>query len=94
MANKIYINDVGLEILIDMQQDISDATTYEMLVLKDGVEVTWDSSIYEDKYLRYVTEVDDLDVAGIYYIQGNFVFPGGWSGLGETVNFTVHPKWR
>jgi len=94
MANKIYVGDIGLEIIIDMQEDINDATTYEMLVLKDGEQVTWDAAIYEDRYLRYVTEEDDLDSSGVYHIQGNFVFPTGWTGLSETVNFTVHPKWK
>ena len=61
MANKIYVGDVGLEIIIDMQEDISAATTYEMLVLKNGTEVIWDASIYNDRYLKYVTEADDLD---------------------------------
>ncbi len=94
MANKIYIGDVGLGIIIDMQENISEATTYEMLVLKNGTEVTWAASIYNDRYLRYITGVTDLDVAGTYFIQGNFLFPGGWSGLGETVTFVVHPEWR
>jgi len=94
MANKIYIDDVGLEIIIDMQVNISAATTYEMKVYKNGSEVTWDSAIYNERYIRYVTEADDLDVAGTYYIQGSFVFPGGWNGRSETVNFTVHKKWR
>ena len=93
MANKIYVGDVGLEIIIDMQEDISAATTYEMLVLKNGTEVIWDASIYNDRYLKYVTEADDLDDAGIYFIQGNLVL-GGWSGLGETVTFVVNPKWK
>ena len=94
MANKIYIDDVGLEIIIDMKEDISDATTYEMLVWKDGEEVTWASSVYNNNYLRYVTIDGDLDVAGTYHVQGHFVFPGGWSGLSETISFVVHRKWR
>ena len=94
MANKIYVDDIYLEIIIDMQESISDATTHEMLILKNGVEVTWLSSIYNDRYLRYLTVAGDLDVAGTYFIQPNFVFPGGWSGLGETVSFVVNKKWR
>jgi len=94
MANKIYIGDVGLEIIVDMQEDISEATTYEMLVLKDGVEVIWAASIYNDRYLRYITAADDLDVAGTYLIHGNLVFPGGWSGLSEVVSFVVNKKWK
>lgn len=94
MANKIYVGDLGLEIIIDMHEDISEATTYEMLVLKDGTEVTWAASIYNDRYLRYITAAVDLDVAGTYFIQGNLLFPGGWSGLGETVTFVVNKKWK
>ena len=94
MSNKIYIGDVGLEIIIDMQADISAATTHDMKVYKNGEEVTWAASIYNINYLRYVTATDDLDVAGTYYVQGYLVFPLGWSGRGETVNFTVHKKWK
>ena len=35
MANKVYIDDIGLEIIIDMQMDVSDATTYSMKVMKE-----------------------------------------------------------
>ena len=94
MPNKIYVGDDSLEIIIDMQEDISEATTFDLLVLKDGVQVTWVATIYNDNFLRYITETDDLDVIGIYYVQGNFVFPGGWSGLSETSNFRVWPKWK
>ena len=94
MANKIYIDDIGLEIIIDLQTDISDATTYDMLVYKNGAEETWTAAIYNTNFLRYVTVDGDLDVAGIYYIQPKLAFAGGWSGLGETVNFKVNQKWR
>jgi len=94
MANKIYVGDIGLEIIIDMQTDISDATTYDMLVYKDGVEVTWVAAIYETNYLRYVTEADDLDIVGVYRIQGSLAFEDGWSGRSETVTFRVLPKWK
>ena len=94
MANKIYIDDIRLEIIIDLQMDISDATTYNMMVYKNGEEITWDAAVYESNFLRYVTEDGDLDVAGTYYIQPKLAFFGGWSGLGETVNFTVNKKWR
>jgi len=94
MSNKVYVDDIGLEIIIDMQADISAAVTFSLTVLKNGVEVTWASAVYNDRYLRYVTASGDLDDAGVYYIQPNIAFTGGWSGKGETVNFTVHPKWR
>ena len=92
--NRIYVDDEGVEITININTDISTATVHQMKVYKNGEEVIWDSEIYEDQYLRYVTETDDLDWVGTYYVQGYFEFPGGFKGLARTVNFTVHPKWR
>ena len=68
--------------------------TFSLLVLKDGTEETWLSAVYNNRYLRYVTESGDLDSTGVYFIQPNLAFPDGWSGLGETVSFIVYPKWR
>ncbi len=95
MPNKIYIDDIALEIIIDIKEDISTLVTNDMLVLKNGVEVTWAAAIYNDNFLRYVTADGDLDVAGMYYIHPDCAFPpGGWDGLGELVSFRVWPKWH
>jgi len=95
--DRIYVDDENVEITIKVNADVTldTATVYSMKVLKNGVEVEWASTVYEEKYLRYVTGAGDLDVAGEYYVQGYFEFPdGGFKGLCRTINFTVHPKWR
>lgn len=92
--NRIYVDDEGVEITININTDISTATVHEMRVYKDGTEVTWDAEIYEESYLRYVTEEGDLDWAGVYFVQGYFEFPLGFKGLARTVNFKVWEKWK
>ena len=91
---KIYVETVGVVILIDMGTDISLASTHEMIVLKDGEETTWDSEVYQDNYLKYTTQDGDLDVAGTYIIHPNLEFTNGWSGVTKPVSFKVHPKWK
>lgn len=91
---KVYKDDVGTAIIIDMGQDISDATSLSLNVWKNGTEEIWTPEVYESNYLRYVTVSGDLDVAGMYYLQPVLAFPDGWSGKGNTVNFRVYDEYR
>lgn len=90
---RIYEGAVGVEILINMNMDISEATVHSMLVLKDGTETTWSATVYQSNYLRYVTEDGDLDDTGTYIIHPNITL-GGFSGLGDPVSFKVYEKWK
>ena len=89
VPSKIYKNDVGTVVLIDMVMDISDATTKLLRVLKMGVETVWYPEVYESTYLKYTVESGDLDVVGTYYLQPHLTFADGWSGRGNTVSFDV-----
>lgn len=87
---KIYAGTTNLEIIIDMQQDISNAIVHEVIVLKDGEESVWDAEVYESNCLRflYTSEL----VEGTYYLHPNLTI-NDWSGLANPVTFRVYPKW-
>lgn len=93
MPGKIYVGDVGTEILIDLQEDISMATDHILFVKKpDGSFVQWIAEVHDGQYLKYVCQEGDLDHKGTYKIQPKISI-AGWSGLGETVSFKVYDKW-
>lgn len=94
MPGKIYVGDIGTEILVDLQEDISMAMEHVLLVKKpDGTEDQWATSIHNDRYLKYICQVGDLDQKGKYKIQPQIVI-SGWKGLGETVKLIVYEKFN
>lgn len=70
---QVFVNDVGDEITLDTGQDLSEATALKMRVIRltDGVTDIWTASIDENNPERmvYVTDDDDLSLAGIYEIR-------------------------
>lgn len=53
--SKVYVNDIGTVILLDVGSDITGATVANIKVQKpDGLEYIWIGSIYEKKYVKYV----------------------------------------
>ena len=89
MADKHYRGEIGLTIIVDIGQDITTAGSYSLKVRKPGgTEVSWAASIYNTNYLKYVTETDDLDEAGTYYLQ-SYIEIDQWKGRGETADFDI-----
>ena len=90
---KVYVGDVGLEIIIDMQESMALATNISFLTRKpDGEEVVWTGiQIVETNKLKYTTQAGDLDKAGIYKVQPKLTL-GQWTGKGHTVFFRVYEK--
>ncbi len=91
MADKIYVGDIGTEILVDCAADISTASNPVIEVKKpDGTVVQWPATLQGTTTLRYVTQAGDLDQEGRYLVQArpNIL---GWSGRGETARFVVRP---
>jgi len=90
MSNKVYVGDVGTEIILNCGQDLTGATGVQIKVKKpDLTTTTWTASVYNNNYIKYVIQTNDLDQAGIYYLQASLTL-GAWSGLGETAMLKVH----
>ncbi len=90
MEDKIYQGDVGLEINVNCQEDLSSATSPKILIKKpDGNIIEKDASI-SGTSLIYITIANDLDLTGLYRIQPKLSI-GSWSGSGVTTRFFVQP---
>jgi len=87
--SKVYVGDVGTEIILDCKEDISAATVSDILAKKpNGVVVTWIGTVISLTKIKYATVASDLDMAGTWKLQVK-VTVAGWSGLGETVDLKV-----
>lgn len=90
MAGKVYVGDVGTEIILDCMTDISGATTTEIVAQKpNGSRVTWPAQIVESTKLKYVTIQGDLSHPGLWKLQARVVLPD-WSGRGETFEVRIY----
>jgi len=90
---KIYVDDVGTEIKIDMQESMVSASNMSFLVRKpDGEEKIWTGiQVVETTKFKYTTQSGDLDKAGIYKVQPKLTL-GTWTGKGYTINFRVYEE--
>ena len=98
MANKIYVNDVGTAIVLNLGVDLSGGVSPELHVSKpDGTIVVWPATLHTvsqvPNYVRYVTRAGDLDQPGKYKVQAHITI-GGWTGHSETVQFTVYEEFK
>lgn len=93
--DKIYVGDVGTVIKIDMQTDVSAATTTNFLVRNKGGDATWTATVdsNNDNVLEYTTVTDDFDVAGTYFIQP-YIVTTSWSGRGRTATLEVYEVFK
>jgi len=89
---KVFRGDIGTEIIIDMQIDISTATGISIAVEKpDGTTTTWTPFIYNTTSLKYIAVEGDFATAGVYTLQPRLTI-GSWSGSGTECTLTVYAK--
>ena len=89
---KIYAGDVGVEILLNCQEDISAASVKNVIIYKpDGVELVKEALVVGGTQLQYITQEGDLDLPGVYKVQPQITLLA-WAGLGETATFIVYNK--
>jgi hypothetical protein len=93
--SKTYKDDIGTVVIVDCGEDISSATTSDLIVLKpgDSTEYTWSGIVYNDNFVKYTTVAGNFDTVGIYKIQP-YVVLTTWAGLGETVEIRVHDRFE
>ena len=88
--SKIYVGDVGTEIILDCGVDLTTATSVAIKVKKPSTtqSVTWAATVLSPNSIRYITSTGDINVSGLYKLQAIVSMPG-WSGAGETVELYV-----
>lgn len=94
MPKRVYQGDEWVVIVIDLQEDISEAENPELEVLRpDNTIVKWIPTIFGRTCLRYAPSGSDLALVGTYKIQPVLTLHGK-RGRGETVTLVVHEKFK
>jgi hypothetical protein len=89
--SEICKGDIGTEINVDMQEDITGATVTKFKVRRpDGAVVEWTAEKDGLENLRYYTLANDLSQIGTYKLQPYVELPA-WKGHGAVVEFKVLP---
>lgn len=92
--SKLYTGDIGTVITINCGENISSATGTKFKVRKpDGTKAEWIASIHDSNYLQYTTIANDFDQVGIYTLQAHLTI-SGWTGSGESFDFTIHQAYK
>jgi len=90
---KIYVGDVGTEIIVDCGEDITNGVDPVLKVLlPDGTEVEWTCSVVETTKLRHVSDANTFKVKGQHKLQAYPNLPN-WIGRGKTKAITVYAKY-
>ncbi len=99
---EVHVGDIGTVIQLTLQDctatatavDISTASAMRILVLKpDGSTVTWTAEFADDGsdgVIRYTTLEDDLDKAGVWYLQPEIEWAAGTIFTAATQQLLVH----
>jgi len=91
MEDKVYINELGKTIRLDVGENVSAATAQSVSVMKPDATVdTWDAVVSDDNYIEHVTITGDVNLAGIYRVQA-VVTVGGIERRGNTARFVIYP---
>ena len=98
MADEIFVGDIGTEIDIEIEEDISTGTNFKIYVQKpDKTEVVWTAARFDadgshdNNFIRYVIQEGDLDMKGGWRAHPWVEMPDGeWTGL--IVKFQVYEK--
>lgn len=98
MSSEIHQGDIGTKLLITVTDDgeivdISSTSFLTIFIKKpDGTTISRPGTLETDGTdgkMHYITVSGDLDVAGLYKIQGRIGLSGG-SFYTNTSNFKVH----
>ena len=93
---KVYKDDIGTEIILDCEADISAALSFTILVKKpDGTETEWAAELKPNSVtkMRYFIKENDLDQKGKYLLQANPELIN-WVGRGETATLMVYNHFK
>lgn len=89
--SKHYVNDIGVNLIINCNQNISTATSRTIEITKpDGSTSSVAGTIYASSYLKYTSVSGTFSIAGKYFAQAKFILDG-WNGRGDTVVYDILP---
>jgi hypothetical protein len=99
MANNIHVGDVGTVFKIKIIDDktgnvlnLTGSSVKKIIFKKSDAAVVEHNAVFttdgSDGLIQYKTVANDLDVDGLWYIQGRVV-GGGYENRSEVKNFTV-----
>lgn len=72
---KIYVQSLGVTVVVETDIDLTNATETTLLVRKpNGGDVIWSADKYETTKMAYFLQAGDLSEKGIYKIQAKAVF--------------------
>ena|SRR5687767_15131557 len=97
-TQSLQLGAIGALIVVTVKEDdvvvnLSSVTSKSLVFKKpNGSSVTKTAAFFTDGIdgkLKYVTETGFLDVAGLWRIQADVVFPSGYDGPSEVGTFRV-----
>jgi hypothetical protein len=78
MVNKVFVGDVGTEIILRTGEDLTDASAIEYVFDKpDGSQILRVGYVYgtpTDGKTVYTTQLGDIDLLGVYDVQAEIDF--------------------
>jgi hypothetical protein len=90
--NEVFVDDVGVEIVLDTHISLSNATLVQIKVrLPNGKNADWNGTVIENTRIKHVIAQGELKQAGVYKLQAYAETPV-WKLRGDTVHLEVLPK--
>lgn len=78
MTNKVFVDDVGTDIILRTGEDLTDITVITFIIDKpDGTQIERTGYVYgeiADGKIHYVTQATDIDQLGVYEVQAECDF--------------------
>jgi len=90
-----HYSDIGTEITLDFDEDVSSLTVAKIIAKKPDriTTVLWTASLASgNEGITYTIKDGDLDQAGVWVLQGYVELSGGWSGYSTTTEMTVKAR--
>lgn len=98
MANKIYVNEIGVTFRVSTGIDLTSASITVLKVKKpSGALVEWATTVYgaaTNGVLQHVTTSGDLSESGTYTLQAYVELTDGGKYYGESVTFRVYDTYQ
>ena len=88
-----FVGDVGVEIFIDTDLDLTDASALSIRYRKpDGTDGEWPATVYQkdgEFGIRRITQTGDLDQAGVWELQVEITGFQGYTGVSTKTTLDV-----